>query len=328
MNRTDRLLAIVLELQGKGERRAADLAALFETSKRTIYRDIVALCQAGVPVRAVPGRGYSLMEGYFLPPLSFTSEEAVTLLLGGDFMAQNFDARYRAAAEAAVRKIAAALPEGRRGEVRTLQGGMRFIASFGDDPGRPAELATLRELRRAVLEQRTVRFRYHTRHPSAGTPATTMREVDPYGLVHLTGSWYLAAWDHGRGDIRHFRLDRIEDLEPLDRTFTRPPDFAINEREGGGDDGRGVTIRALFDPEVARWVREARSFYVVDEREGADPPGLLVTLKVRQEREALQWLLGWGRHVRVLEPESLRRRLAEEAEGMLRNHQGAGSLLT
>ena len=139
MNRTDRLLAIVLELQGKGERRAADLAALFETSKRTIYRDIVALCEAGVPVRAVPGRGYSLMEGYFLPPLSFTSEEAVTLLLGGDFMAQNFDARYRAAANAAVRKIAAALPAGRRGEVRALQGGMRFIASFGDDPGRPAE---------------------------------------------------------------------------------------------------------------------------------------------------------------------------------------------
>ena len=67
---------------------------------------------------------------------------------------------------------------------------------------------------------------------------------------------------------------------------------------------------------------------MVDEREGDDPPGLLVTLKVRQEREALQWLLGWGRHVRVLEPESLRRRLAEEAAGMLRNHQGAGSLLT
>ncbi len=328
MNRTDRLLAIVLELQGKGERRAEDLAALFETSKRTIYRDIAALCEAGVPIRAAPGRGYSLMEGYFLPPLSFTGDEAVTLLLGGDYMAQNFDAQYRAAAESAGRKIAAALPGRLREEVQALQGGIRFIASFGDNPDRPAELATLQRLRRAILERRTVRFRYHARHPPQGAPATTIRQVDPYGLVHLTGSWYLAAWDHGRRDIRHFRLDRIDALEPLERTFTRPPGFAIGRREGGEDGDRDVTIRALFDPEVARWVREARSFYVVDEREGDDPPGLLVTLRVRQEREVLGWLLGWGRHVRVLEPESLRRRLAEETGAMLRNHQDARSLLT
>src|SRR2546430_4197634 len=90
MNRTDRLLAIVLELQGKGRQRAEDLAATFETSKRTIYRDIQALGEAGVPLISVPGRGYSLMKGYFLPPLSFTTDEATMLLLGSDFTAQNF----------------------------------------------------------------------------------------------------------------------------------------------------------------------------------------------------------------------------------------------
>ncbi|MFL5694281.1 MAG: helix-turn-helix transcriptional regulator, partial [Ktedonobacteraceae bacterium] len=101
MNRTDRLLAIVLELQGKGRQRAEDLAATFETSKRTIYRDIQALGEAGVPLISIPGRGYSLMKGYFLPPLSFSSDEATMLLLGSDFMAQNFDAQYRQAAQAA-----------------------------------------------------------------------------------------------------------------------------------------------------------------------------------------------------------------------------------
>ena len=90
MNRTDRLLAIVLELQGKGRQRAEDLAGTFETSKRTIYRDISALGQAGVPLISVPGRGYALMKGYFLPPLSFRADEATMLLLGSDFMAQNF----------------------------------------------------------------------------------------------------------------------------------------------------------------------------------------------------------------------------------------------
>ena len=110
MNKTDRLLAIVLELQGKGRQRAEDLAATFETSKRTIYRDVLALCEAGVPIISIPGQGYSLMKGYFLPPLSFTTEEATMLLLGSDFMARNFDAQYRLAAESASRKIGSVLP--------------------------------------------------------------------------------------------------------------------------------------------------------------------------------------------------------------------------
>src|SRR5260370_893860 len=75
MNRTDRLLAIVLELQGKGHQRAEDLAETFETSKRTIYRDLQALGQAGVPLISTTGRGYSLMKGYFLPPLSCSADK-------------------------------------------------------------------------------------------------------------------------------------------------------------------------------------------------------------------------------------------------------------
>src|SRR5438874_10755218 len=128
MNKTDRLLAIVLELQGKGRQRAEDLAETFETSKRTIYRDIQALCEAGVPLVAVPGRGNALMEGYFLPPLSFTADEATMLLLGSDFMAQHFDAQYRQAALSAGRKIAGVLHERQRGEVDYLQSSIRFIS--------------------------------------------------------------------------------------------------------------------------------------------------------------------------------------------------------
>src|SRR5215469_1559620 len=127
MNRTDRLLAIVLELQAKRWQRAEDLAATFETSKRTIYRDFQALGQAGVPIISMPGRGYSLMEGYFLPPITFGSDEATMLLLGSDVMAQSFDAQYRAAAQSAGRKIAAVLPERLRAEVRSLQDSIRFV---------------------------------------------------------------------------------------------------------------------------------------------------------------------------------------------------------
>jgi predicted DNA-binding transcriptional regulator YafY len=97
MNRTDRLLAIVLELQAKGFQRAEDLAATFEVTKRTIYRDMMALSESGVPLISMPGQGYSLVEGYFLPPLSFTTDEAIMLLLGANFVGKNVDAQCRCA---------------------------------------------------------------------------------------------------------------------------------------------------------------------------------------------------------------------------------------
>lgn len=315
MNRTDRLLAIVLELQGKRWRRAEDLAATFETSKRTIYRDILALGQAGVPVVSIPGRGYSLVEGYFLPPLSFTTDEATMLLLGSDFMQQNFDAQYRAAAQSAVRKIAGVLPQKLREEVDYLQSSIRFIALGAG--GNTAELEMLRQLRRAIIDQTTVRFHYHTRHTDSGQSRHTTREADPYGLVHFPNNWHMIAYCHLRQDVRSFRLDRVESLEILPTSFQRPPHFKMRGPDHA--EPRPVIVRALFDAEIMRWVREARSYFTVAEEECEED--LLLTLRVRHESEALQWLLGWGRHVRVLEPESLRITLAEEGQALMRNHQ-------
>ncbi|MDQ2886390.1 MAG: YafY family transcriptional regulator [Chloroflexota bacterium] len=314
MNKTDRLLAIVLELQRKGRQRAEDLADTFETSKRTIYRDILALCEAGVPIVSTPGQGYALMKGYFLPPLSFTSEEATMLLLGSDFMAHNFDAQYRMAAEAASRKIEGVLPETLRADVHYLQSNIRFIGAGLTT--NPKEQETLRQLRRATLDRITVRFCYHTRHSSDGQSAATTRSADPYGLAYLLNNWHLVAYCHTRQGIRHFRLDRMEDLELLSTTFERHADFQM----GGNQEGRerNLVVRALFDQEIARWVHESRSYYVTCEEETAE--GLLVTLRIRHESEVMQWFLSWGSHVRVLEPASLRQRLAEEARMMLENY--------
>ena len=341
VNRTDRLLAIVLELEGKRNQRAEDLARTFETSKRTIYRDIQALCEAGVPLVAVPGRGYSLMDGYFLPPLSFSTDEAALLLLGSVVMAQRFDAQYRAAAESAERKIAAVLPERLRAEVDALRESI-YVGLAGASL-RPEVETALQQLRRAILARVTVRFRYHTRYPAQGsggeraaapagkdagkdgrkgedgherhTPQT--READPYTLAYLSGAWYLTGYCHLRRDVRHFRLDRIEELTLLERTFERPQARPAIARDLSQPDS--FEVRLQFDQEVARWVREAPSFFTIaeEERDG----GLLVTLRVRRADEVLQWLLGWGRHVRVLEPESLRQLVAAEARAMLRHHQ-------
>ena len=314
MNRTDRLLAIVLELQGRGRQRAEDLAATFETSKRTIYRDIQALGEAGVPLISVPGRGYSLMKGYFLPPLSFSTDEATMLLLGSDFMAQNFDAQYRAAAQSASRKIEGVLPEKLRDEVHYLQNSIRFVS--GGTTADATEAEMIQQLRRAIIERATVRFCYHTRHAQQGRTTQQTRAADPYGLVHFSNAWHMIAYCHLRQDVRNFRLDRIENLELLPQTFQRPPDFKLQDLKRTSSER--FLVRALFDKEVARWVRESRSYYAVTEEENAT--GLLVTLQVHQESEILQWLLSWGAHVHVLEPESLRQKIAQEAEALLRNH--------
>ncbi|MEW6213410.1 MAG: YafY family protein [Acidobacteriota bacterium] len=313
MNRTDRLFAIVLELQSKKTTRAQDMAAMFETSLRTIYRDIQSLSQSGVPIVSLPGQGYSITDGYFLPPLSFTSPEATMLALGADFVAQNFDSEYAEAARSASRKIEAVLSDKARREAQEFQRSIRFIAA---DEARDAKSETLAALRRAIISRRRIRFLYHTRFPQQGSEAKNLREADPLAMVHSFGVWYIVAYCHLRRDTRNFRLDRMSDVKVLDEKFERPADFKMEDH---AEDARTVTIRALFDKEASRWVRESPSFYVTAMED--TPTGLLVTMKVRREDEAINWLMSWGSRVRVLEPRSLRRAVIEEARRMIERHE-------
>jgi predicted DNA-binding transcriptional regulator YafY len=305
VNRTDRLLALLLELQRGGTRPAAELAATFETSKRTIYRDMLALMEAGVPVISTPGQGYTLDEGYFLPPLRFTTDEATLLLLGAEFIAQNFDAQYRAAAQSAGKKIEAVLTRERQAEVAYLRENIRFIAqeTRADHPA----LDKLRALRGALVARHTVRFRYHARTRPDDKTRPAVREVDPYTLAHVEAAWYLLGYDHARRALRQFRLDRMEALTVLPNTFARPSRYQPESQ----DSGRRLLIHVRFDLETARWVQEARPWFCEAEALRAD--GLHMTLRVRYEEDVLGWLLSWGSSVRVLEPETLRQRLAETA---------------
>lgn len=322
MNRTDRLLAIVLELQAKGWQRAEDLAATFEISKRTIYRDLLALSETGVPVVASPGKGYRLDEGYFLPPLHFTPNEATLLLLGADFITQTFDDEYQRDAAFAATKIYGVLTERQRGELEPLRAAMRLIAI---NPLADEQRAVfLARLRRAILESRRIRFVYHTRYTDDSTPAGEIKErdADPYALVHYGNAWYLTAYCYLRNEQRSFRVDRIDALTLLKTTFKRPVMNFDNRMTPGA---RAYVARVRFAPEVARWVLEDRSFYVAEALQ--DETGLHVTLHARRDEDILQWLLSWGRHVQVLQPDSLRQRFISEARAILETHERAESLL-
>ncbi|MDP4164068.1 MAG: YafY family protein [Bacillota bacterium] len=315
MNKTDRLLAIVLELQRKEVLRAEDLASTFETSVRTIYRDIQALSEAGVPVIGAPGLGYSLMEGYFLPPISFTVEEAVTLIIGTDFIEQRFDVDYGIGAQTSRRKIETILPESVRRETSRVRKTIRLLSS-GEDVTWVKEKEYIVSVRGAISGERKISFHYLKSMPEVDGNRHSFRVVSPYGLVLVKGSWMLIAQCDLRQEIRHFRLSRMTELTILEDRFKVPIDFNLNDYKPPDD--RNVSVIIQINPDIMDKVKESNNFYMeaIEEHENR----LLAIFRVRQPDELLHWVLGWGADVVVLEPESFRNRIREEAEKMLKRY--------
>ena len=309
MNRTDRLMGVLLELQARGELRAEDLAGTFEVSVRTIYRDIEALSETGVPIVATPGKGYRLMDGYFLPPLTFTADEAGVLLLGGEAIRDRVDPALRQIAEAGLRKLANVLPPDRRAETERRRHGMAFFSNDARANDRRLALA-----RRAIDERRVIRLVYHALRRERPEP----RDVEPVRLVHQRDAWYLAGYCRLRAGNRLFHLDRIDRLELLEERFTlaaRHAQPAHLQR----DVSDFPEARVRFDGEVLRWVRERQPWLLL--REERDPTGPIFVYALRDAHELLSWLLPWGRAVEVLGPAWLRAAVVDEAQAIAARHQ-------
>ncbi|MCI0707835.1 MAG: YafY family transcriptional regulator [Ignavibacteriae bacterium] len=313
MNRTDRLLAIVLELQNKGTVRAEDLAGTFSVTKRTIYRDVQALSEAGVPVAAEPGVGYSLVEGYFLPPVNLTNDEAMMLVLGADFVSHSFGREYCDVASSASRKVEAVLSKPMRKEVQEQKRSMWFLSM--NSQHKTHEVEILKRVRQAVLERKTIRFTYYKRYAQE-REGPLSREVDPYILWHISGNWLVGGYDHLRKATRSFRLSRIEKLEITEKQFSRPKNFL---KDFGENQKFDIIVKALFNNSVARWVLESRPFFLASHRRTSQ--GLHVVLKSNNMDQIVPWLLSWGSNVKVLSPDSLRKHLAVEAEQVLSAHK-------
>jgi predicted DNA-binding transcriptional regulator YafY len=321
VNRTDRLMGIILELQARGELRAEDLADTFEVSVRTVYRDIDALGETGVPIVATPGKGYRLLEGYFLPPVSFTADEAALLILGGELVRDRVDPALRQAAEDALRKLASVLPPDRRDAMEHRR--QRLVFPTLASVGRQSDDKRLALARRAIDERRVVRMLYHALHRAAPEP----RDIEPMRLVFLADAWHLVGWCRLRQGARIFRLDRID---RLDERYTPGPRHELQAHDERSPE-QYPEARVRFDRRVLRWVRERQPWALL--REERDARGPVFVYAVRTQEELLGWLLRWGSAVEVLEPAWLRERLAEEARAILVRHaapeaEPVGALLT
>lgn len=312
MNKTDRMLAIILELQRKRMLRAEDLAERFETSIRTIYRDVQALSEAGVPIIGAPGTGYSLMEGYFLPPISFTVEEAVTLLIGTDFIEQRFDQDYGIQAQNSRKKLEGVLPESVRSEADRARQIFRLLRDCETETDL-REKAAIKTIRQAILEEHKLSFKYTKPDAEEGGSRQSLRSVVPHGLVLMAGVWILIAYCELRQAIRHFRLSRIEGLTIIEGKYRLPHDFQLLDYIPKDD--RSILIRVQASSVIAGQVKESKSYYIESMLENEQ--GMLVTLRVRTLNEVWKWVLGWGAEIEVLEPDALREKVQEEARLML-----------
>ena len=213
IKRISRLTAILTQLQTRRILNSTTLAEKFGVSVRTIYRDIKALEQAGVPILTEDGKGYSLMEGYRMPPVMFTESEANALITAEQLVMKNSDSSLSKEYAEAVNKIKAILLYSTKEKADLLS--KRIAISPAMPNTNVSNSLTL--VQNALTTFKVLNITYH----SEGKDEITKRDIEPFALYYnLQESWTLIAYCRLRKDYRMFRLGRILRIEPLDLSFT------------------------------------------------------------------------------------------------------------
>ena len=210
--RISRLTAILTQLQSKRILTSTVLAEKFGVSIRTIYRDIKALEQAGVPIYTEDGKGYSLMPGYRIPPVMFTEDEANALITIEQVVMKNSDSSLIAAYSEAINKIKAVLLYTTKDKIELLAN--RIAVS----PAMPnaATSNSLTVIQNALTSFKVLNITYR----SASKDETTERKIEPFALYYtLQESWSLIAYCRLREEYRMFNLDRIKSVTQLNVNF-------------------------------------------------------------------------------------------------------------
>lgn len=320
MNRTDRLVAMVMHLQGRRVVRAEEMARQFEVSVRTVYRDIAALGEAGVPIAGEAGVGYSLVKGYHLPPVMLTADEAAALFVGGEMVKQFTDASLSMPMSAALDKLRAVLPRDRQEHVERLARQTVILGRPGQAASDPAAQPWLRPVQVGVVQRRVLRMVYRT--GSRGDD--TARDVEPLGVVFYGGAWYLVAWCRLRKDYRHFRVDRIQRLEVLAETFPARPDFSLAEHLDREVDRSDAVPARIWLAKRAQQRARTESYATLVEGQARDG-GAEFSLYSFSLEWLARWLLGFGADAEALAPAKLRELVRAEAGRVARKHAAASS---
>lgn len=298
MNRIDRLTAILIQLQSKRVVKAQEVADRFGISLRTVYRDIRALEEAGVPIGAEAGIGYFL-EDYHLPPVMFSNEEASALLFGAKLIGKMADESLREGFESAFYKIKSVLKRTEKEHLEDLETRVAVLARRRNEP---FSLNVLNEIQQAIVRQQVLCIDYVANFQSQ----SSQREVEPIGLVHYGSHWHLIAFCRLRGDYRDFRTDRIQSLTNTEQFFPKQ---------------NLLTLQAYLDrlrvqehlEEVTLWVHKGAALFMQEQRYNwgfisEESDGKYIKMKfMTQYFEGMgRWLMTYGKHVSIESPQKMK----------------------
>jgi len=223
MNRIDRVSAILIHLQSKKWVTAGEIANRFEISLRTVYRDLKALEEAGVPIGAEAGKGYYLVDGYRLPPVMFTREEAGAMLMAEKMVEKFTDNSINQNYQSAMYKIKSVLPDTEKQFISDLHQNIEVFYT----PSIESPNNFISVIQQALANSQLLTIEYL----SNSKDELTCRELESLGLCFYSFSWHLIAYCRLRNEYRDFRLDRIKTL------VLNPGKFHQREK---------ITIRGYF----------------------------------------------------------------------------------
>lgn len=213
MNRIDRVSAILIQLQSRRVVKASDIAKRFNISLRTVYRDVKTLEEAGIPLIGEAGVGYSIMDGYRLPPVMFTREEATAFLTAEKFVEKLTDASTMANHKSAMYKIKAILKNAEKDLLEDMDSNIEVFKSFNQSHSPDNDY--IQTILNSIIQKNVLSVEYFAHH----SQENTMRDIEPVGIFYQDNYWHLIAYCRLRNDYRDFRIDRIKSLKVTDAFF-------------------------------------------------------------------------------------------------------------
>lgn len=322
MNRIDRLTAILIHLQSKRVVKAEEISDRFEISLRTVYRDVKALMEAGVPIGSEAGKGYFIVDGYHLPPVMFSQEEASALLLAGKLVEKMTDHSVRKSFESALLKIKSVLNDSEKDHLENLHSYIEVAPRPREEtPEFPNHFLTA--LQRAAVEKQVVAMEYFSSYKDQ----LTNRTVEPIGLFYYGAAWHLIAWCQLRNDYRDFRIDRIKVLNCTGDSFDNRNLMSLQEYLSTimKSNIEVERVVVLIEKNLAKYINQQKHHYgfAMEEDHGDKIRMTFLTVSLRA---FARWGLIFGKRMQVETPEKLKGMMVELIEELNEHYIGQSAI--
>jgi predicted DNA-binding transcriptional regulator YafY len=322
MNRIDRLAAILIQLQSRPLVKAQDIANKFSISLRTVYRDVKALEEAGVPVIGEAGTGYRLMEGYKLPPVMFNMDEATALLTASKLVQSKTDTGISKHYTAALDKIRAILRHSEKDHIEEIDEHIA-VMTHPAIVHQPQTELHLQSILKAIGRYLIIYIKYTSLEKSE----TTRRKVEPVGIYYLGSHWYLIGWCQLRNDYRNFRTDKITQftITSESNSKTHPPLQSFISQMSA--DKEVIKVVIDVEPGIVKYLGEQKYYngFVKEEKVGDH---IRMTFLTGSLMGFSRWFMLYGDHAKIVEPEELNDMVARIAENILKKLEYSQMLLT